>query len=178
MDEKMSKEVKDMLVEELEKLVKQQSLVSWLRSWLWLMLLDRRNTAARTPPLFAQRIPLPRASLWARVWASLTRPFRAWRRYQYAKLDEKQRRKADDEWLVNTLHILRTGGQRFPAKHPGTHGFAIPISEDQDVMNSVPPCCRPDVYKVPLPLTGAVSGSHAFTSTEDLIQRIVQEASK
>jgi hypothetical protein len=105
MDEKTQKEVDAVLAEEREKMVKEMSLVSWFRTWLWLMFAERKrsSTLSRAP---ARRV---RPSRWRQLTAFLSSPLRAWRVYRYAKLEKKARETAEDAWLTKTLDILQGG---------------------------------------------------------------------
>jgi hypothetical protein len=172
MDEKTQKEVDAMLTEEREKMVKEMSLVSWFRTWLWLMFAERHTADGWYRPK-TRRV---RPSLWARLRALVVRPFRAWRVYQYAKLEKAEREKAENAWLNQALVIIRDGGQHVPAKLFGTQGFARSIPSDEPVLNEMPPCCRPGVYVKPLPFTGAVSSLTSELSTEKLVDKMVSEA--
>jgi hypothetical protein len=108
MDEKTQKEVETMLAEEREKLVKQQSLVSWLRAWFWLVLVEKKRAVAETAHRGYNMRPQKRT--WrARLYAWLSRPFRAWAVYKYAKLDRGAKEKAEDAWLAKTVDILQGG---------------------------------------------------------------------
>jgi hypothetical protein len=105
MDEKTQKELEMMLAEEREKLVKQQSLVSWLRVWFWLVLVEKKRAVAET----AHRGYNMKRTWRARLYAWLSRPFRAWAVYKYATLDRRAKEKAEDAWLAKTVDILQGG---------------------------------------------------------------------
>jgi hypothetical protein len=108
MDDKTHKEVEAMLAEEREKMVKQQSLVSWLRAWLWLTLVAKKNAVA----VSTRTKTRVRAAFWVRLRMWLMRPLRAWAIYKYAKLDEESRERVEDAWLTKTLDTLHGGPMR------------------------------------------------------------------
>jgi hypothetical protein len=135
MDEKMQKEVEAMLAEEREKMVKQQSLVSWLRAWFWLMLVEKKNAGGWYKPT-ARRIRTP---FWARLRSWFSRPFRAWAVYRWAKLDRELQEKLEDDWLNRTLKVLREGGAKVP-RQPAAYdkSYAVEDCPFVQAIQSVP----------------------------------------
>lgn len=103
MDDKTVKEVEAMLAKEREEMLRQQSLVSWLRAWLWLMLVEKKSARQWHGPATRHA----HAPLLARLRVWFSRPFRAWAAYRYAKLDEEVRERIEDAWLTRTLNILK-----------------------------------------------------------------------
>jgi hypothetical protein len=153
MDEKIKKEVDLLLEHERTEIIKELSLLSWFRTWLWLVLVQLARGAKeyaegrRVNQHAARYCPRPR-SFRTRMRNWLATPFRALRLYRYSRLSWEAKRAAEDAWLVTALKVLNSGVKV-------RRGFRCPsISVDH---RDTPPICRSDIYEKPLQQTGCVS---------------------